>query len=107
MSNRDRRLTRPEIDLIIYLLRVGAAATPVRLLGQVRAIATPLVRLEIVHIWHRQSVAGGRLDGPFYSLSHDGALRAQSLMLARQNRRSTPTYQELYADESTPPPPAL
>jgi len=103
----DRPLTRAEIDIVVHLLRVGGATMPVSLLSGARELAGGLCRLGLLHIWHRQNIQRGRPEGPFYTLTRDGALRAESLMLRRAERQATEDRinRRLREGEYTPPPP--
>lgn len=105
-ASADRPLTRPEIDIVVHLLRVGAATMPVTLLSGARELAGGLCRLGLLHIWHRQNIHRGRPEGPFYTLTRDGALRAESLMLRRADRQAAEDRinRKLSSGEFTPPP---
>ena len=83
---RDRKLSNREIELLIRLLRNGAAHTPVTLPVRDRRAAVPLWRLSILYIWTRQSLTLRRPEGLFYSLTRDGAYRAEALLNARAAR---------------------
>lgn len=101
-QEQERRLAGPEIDL-----KSGGAVMPVLLPASGNQLAAQLWRLGLVHVWYRRSLASNRLEGGFYTLTRDGQFRAEHLMTARQNRapyRPTPTYDELYASDNTPPP---
>lgn len=103
----DRRLAGPEIELIVHLLRCDGAAMLVTIPASGRELGAQLWRMGLVHVWYRRSLASSRLEGGFYSLTRDGTFRAEHLMLARQSRpanRLTPTYDELYSADHTPPP---
>jgi len=79
---------------------------PVTLLSGVRELAGGLCRLGLLNIWHRQNIQRGRPEGPFYSLTREGALRAESLMLRRAERQATEDRinRRLREGEYTPPP---
>jgi hypothetical protein len=98
----DRRLAGPEIDLVIHLLKCGGATMPVRLPGTARERAGTLARLGLVSIWHRQSIELKRAEGPFYSLTRIGAMRAEAL--AASARRREIDRSEVVTDLQCPPP---
>lgn len=87
MTARARDLTTAEINMLLHLLRVGYEGhRPVLLLSGGREMAGKLARLGLIDIWHRQSIANARTEGPFYSLTPDGRERATALYLRRQSR---------------------
>jgi hypothetical protein len=102
----DRKLAGREIDLLIHLLKSGGTTTPITILSSAQPVATGLWRLGLVNVWLRQSLGRRRTEGPFYSLTTHGRYRAEALMLKRPTLTArTPTYSELFADVTTPPPP--
>lgn len=82
-----RKLSGPEADLIIYLLKVGAAVTPVTLLSGGKPLALQLWRLGLINIWYRQTLESARLAGPFYTLTRTGEYRAGAIIDVRATRR--------------------
>lgn len=105
MSEHDRHLTGQEISILLHLYKSGGAHTPITLLSGAKRFALPLWRLGLINIWHRQSLTNGRPEGPFYSLTRNGALRAEALMLARDRHgpRDPVAHLELQSDPSAPP----
>jgi hypothetical protein len=103
----DRRLLRPEVDFITHLLKLGAGAMPVRALAKAHLVAVELWKLDLVNIWHRQSRALRRPEGPFYSLTLDGKLRAESLYLSRENRAGNASREHAFMTFDPPPPRTL
>ena len=102
-----RALTKPEIDILVHLLRYGGpGCTPVILFAGGREKATGLWRLGMLSVWYRQSTHGGRQEGPFYSLTVIGRQRAVALAAARQTRSKELTIGDLEKRiASVPPPP--
>jgi hypothetical protein len=100
--SQERRLTTAEINVLVHLLKCGAAHTPIRLPAAGHKAAVELWKQHLVHIWYRQSLALRRQDGPFYALTTDGTSRAESLYLHRREREQLAN--ELQADDLTPPP---
>lgn len=84
----DRDLSKREIDLVIHIMACGAGGLlPIKLLSTGRPLATGLWRVGIVDVWQRQTLAAGRLEGPFYSLTSLGRYRGQVFATERQNWR--------------------
>lgn len=97
----DRKLSGPEADLLVHLLRAGAARIPVTLLTTGRPLASQLWRLGLISIWYRQSLEASRLAGPFYSLTRTGEYRAEAIVTVRASRPVVPAW-----PIDTPPPPS-
>lgn len=89
MTNPDRRLAGHEIDLLVHILKSGGALTPIRVLSTAMRTALELRRLGLVNSWIRQSVAQGRPDGPFFTLTRPGTFRAEALLLSRQRHQAS------------------
>lgn len=86
MSNR--KLSTQEIGILLHLLRTGSEGQrPVRLLKGAQRRAAPLVLEGLLDIWHRQSIATGRPEGPFYTLTFRGHELAMSLYMNRLDKR--------------------
>ena len=69
----DRKLTTQEITILLHLLRTGGGGhAPVMLLPGARVRATQLARMGLLEVWQRQSLAKGRTEGPFYTLTYRG-----------------------------------
>jgi hypothetical protein len=95
MRERGRNLSNPEVDLVVHLHKAGAAHTPVRVLATAIKTAMTLRKLGIVHAWSRYAEGRGS-EGPFFTLTSTGLIRAESLYLARQRQAARPPAETLY-----------
>jgi hypothetical protein len=101
-QTNDRKLAGREIELVIHLLKSGAATTPISVIASAQQVAIQLWRLGIVHKWSRQSRSLRRPEGPYYSLTRAGTYRAEALMLSRHMREMQ--ARNASNVETTPPP---
>ena len=100
----DRDLTKREIDLVIHMMASGAGGLlPIKILSTGRPLATGLWRIGVVNIWQRQSLASGRLEGPFCSLTSLGRYRGQVFAAERQNwRERVPDFAKRNPEQENP-----
>lgn len=99
MVERGRNLSGREIELVVHLHKVGAATMPVRVLTTAIKTAMTLRKLGVVHAWSRYTADRGS-EGPFFSLTHSGVIRAEALYLARQRQAARPPAETLFQSRS-------
>lgn len=102
---RSRNLSGREVELVVHLHKVGAGLRPVRVLATAVKTAMVLRKLGIVDAWSRYAEGRGS-DGPFFTLTHSGVIRAEALYLARQRQEAlASTFRQSRPVQSEPPPP--
>jgi hypothetical protein len=70
-----------QIYTVKSLLKRGASVTPVSVANWEREFMPRLWRRGLVEIWYRQQLDGSpSLRGPYYTLTHSGALLAEALL---------------------------
>lgn len=86
MSDR-KKLTRPEIEILLSLATRGGAALPTTLRSDQRPVVVPLWRRLLVELWFRRPPAdqSPQLQGPFYRLTESGAQLAFALSEKRKS----------------------
>lgn len=92
MNAPRKKLTYPEIEVLLSLIKRGASLLPTTLLFKQRGIVTPLWRRQLVELWFRRPPAeqSPNMQGPFYRLTSAGAELALKLLEKRNSFNAAP-----------------